>query len=116
MMKFGTMYKQGEIITIPFPFTDLTIVKQRPALIISKNQYNEKTEDIIVCGITSNLKNSEFSVLIDNKNLVEGKIPTKSRIKVDKIYTLRKNMIRNKIARVDQETFNKIKEEFHSLI
>ncbi len=36
-MKYGTQYEQGEIIIVPFPFTDLSTIKQRPILIISKN-------------------------------------------------------------------------------
>ena len=47
MMKFGIQFRQGDIILVPFPFTDLSTAKQRPALVISKNNYNSKTDDII---------------------------------------------------------------------
>lgn len=42
MMRFGTMPKQGEIVLIPIPFTDLTSSKKRPVLIISNDDYNKK--------------------------------------------------------------------------
>ncbi len=110
------MYRQGEIVIVPFPFSDLSAIKQRPVLVLSKNMDNEKTEDIITCGITSNIKNSNYSVLIENKNLIEGKIPKPSRIKIDKLFTINKEIVKKKVGRVDKETFEKMKYEFIKLV
>lgn len=52
MTRFGTMYKQGDVVLIPVPFSDLTNRKQRPVLVISSDIYNELTEDIVVLAIT----------------------------------------------------------------
>ena len=49
------MYKQGDILLIPFPFTDLSSTKQRPVLVLSNTKYNESNQDIVVAAITSNL-------------------------------------------------------------
>lgn len=40
-MRLGTMFKQGDILLIPIPFTDLTANKKRPVLVISNNYYNK---------------------------------------------------------------------------
>lgn len=110
------MYEQGEIVIVPFPFSDLSDIKQRPVLILSKNSDNEKFGDIITCGITSNLKNADYSIEIDNKDLSVGVIPVKSKIKVDKLFTLDKKIIKKKIARINKDTFNKVRSEFFKLI
>ena len=110
------MYEQGEIIVVPFPFSDLSSIKQRPVLILSKDNDNKLSEDIITCGITSNLKNMRYSVLIDNNNLENGKIPAKSRIKIDKLFTLNKNIIKKRVAKINKITLSKVKEEFCKLI
>jgi len=115
-MKSGMVFKQGEIVIVPFPFSDLSTIKQRPVLILSKNLDNEKSEDIITCGITSYLKDSSYSVEIENKDLIEGEIPVKSRIKIDKLFTLDKNIIKKKIGRINETAFNKVKKEFTKLI
>ena len=115
-MKSGIQFNQGEILIVPFPFSDLKGIKQRPVLVLSKTEYNNNCKDIITCGLTSNLKDSEYSILIDDKDLIEGKLPITSRIKVDKLFTLEKTTIRKKIARINRETMNKVKKEFFNLI
>lgn len=115
-MKSGIRFEQGEIILIPFPFSDLSGFKQRPVLILSNNEYNDKTEDVVTCGITSNLKDSEYSVLVSNTDLIDGRIPSKSRIKVDKIFTLKQSLIKKKIGKISKELFKEVRKEIIKLI
>ncbi len=100
----------------PFPFSDLSNIKQRPVLILSKNTDNEKAEDVITCGTTSNIKDSRYSVLIENKNLIEGRIPKSSRIKVDKLFTISQDIVKKKVGCISKETFEKVKSEFVKLV
>ncbi len=115
-MKSGIIFNQGDILIVPFPFSDLSTVRQRPVLVLSNLKYNKSSEDLVTCGITSNIKDSNYSMLIDNKNLLEGSIPIKSRIKVDKLFTLHRNIVIKKIGRLNKETFDRIKFEFLKLI
>ena len=115
-MPSGTLFEQGEILIVPFPFSDLSGIKQRPVLVISRLFYNRKTEDIITCGITSNLKDSEFCVFINNKNLEHGQIPKPSMIKVDKLFTLEKSIIKKRIAKIDSTTMDKVRKNLFNLI
>ncbi len=116
-MRSGTGFEQGDILIVHFPFSDLSSIKQRPVLVLSNNGYNKKNRDLITCAVTSNLKGSEYySVLIDNEDLKEGKIPKKSRIKVDKIFTLEQSIIKKKVARVNKSVFEKVKREWGRLI
>ena len=112
----GIIFEQGNIVIVPFPFSDLSGSKQRPVLVLSKSDYNKNTDDIITCGITSNLKDSQHSVIIDNNHLVEGKIPIISRIKVDKLFTLEKSIVKKIIGKVNKQTFETVKKEFLNLI
>lgn len=68
------MHKQGGVVFIPVPFSDLTNRKQRLVLSISNNSYNKMTEDIVVVAITSQLKDLDYSVVIDSKDLNEGEL------------------------------------------
>jgi mRNA interferase MazF len=50
-----TGYSRGDVVLVPFPFTDLSAVKRRPALIISNDEYNRATGDVVIAQITSKL-------------------------------------------------------------
>ena len=65
-MNNGTQFKQRDIILIPFPYSDLTQNKKRPAIILSNGGYNHNNEDIICCAITSNQRNYKGSIEIKN--------------------------------------------------
>ncbi len=87
----------------------LAFLVLRPVLILSKTSDNIETDDIITCGITSHLKSAKYLILIDNNNLKDGNIPAKSRIKVDKLFTLDKNIIKKNVAKLNKETFEQVK-------
>ncbi|WP_240473265.1 MULTISPECIES: type II toxin-antitoxin system PemK/MazF family toxin [Bacillaceae] len=115
-MRFGIMYKQGDIVLIPVPFTDLTSRKQRPVLIISNDSYNNFTEDIIVVAITSKLKDLDYSVIIDSADLTEGILKITSSIRADKVYTLAKNIVVKKFGQVKPEILEDVRTKINVLI
>lgn len=115
-MTSGIQYNQGEIILVPFPFTNLSTIKQRPVLVLSRNDSNKINNDIVTCGITSNLSEKNFAVLISQKDLDLGSLPKISNIKVDKLFTLEKSIVRKKIGRVNAKTLQKVKELFFQIM
>jgi mRNA interferase MazF len=40
-----TNYSYGDIVLVPFPFTDQSAIKKRPAVIVSSDTYNSKRPD-----------------------------------------------------------------------
>ncbi len=53
-----TVYKRGDIVLVPFPFSDQTTTKKRPAVAISSNRYNAVSQDIIIMAVTSQTEKS----------------------------------------------------------
>lgn len=43
----------GDVLLVPFPFTDQTAVKQRPAIAISSAAYHSQRPDLILLAVTS---------------------------------------------------------------
>jgi mRNA interferase MazF len=50
-----TTYKQGDVFLVPFPFTDQSGTKKRPAVVLSSSQYNQNHLDVILAPITSQI-------------------------------------------------------------
>ena len=51
-----TASRRGDVVLVLFPFSDVTAVKRRPALVVSTQAYNEATGDTIIAQITSKVK------------------------------------------------------------
>jgi mRNA interferase MazF len=49
-------YSIGDIILVPFPFTDQSGAKKRPAVVVSNQSYNENRRDLIIMAITSQVR------------------------------------------------------------
>ncbi len=111
-MRFGINYSQGEILLVPFPFSNLSSIKKRPVVVLSKNN----SFDIITCAITSNLKDVRNSLILDSSDLMMGWMPLQSLIKSDKIFTLEKSIILKKFGKLKKEKFNELRNKIYSLI
>lgn len=110
------MVSQRDILLIPFPYSELTTTKVRPVIVLSNNEYNEKSPDIVVVPMTTNLQLREYAVFLTNKDLESGKLIKNSKIKVDRIFSISKKLIRMKIGKVKKEVHEKIKEILYELV
>lgn len=46
----------GDVVLVPFPFTDQSGGKKRPAVVVSSAAYNEKRRDLVIMAITSQVR------------------------------------------------------------
>lgn len=53
-----TTFEFGDIVLVPFPFTDQSRHKQRPAVIISSDAYQATRPDVIIMAITSQVRST----------------------------------------------------------
>ena len=97
------MYKQGDIVLVPFPPSNLSQAKLRPVIIIS-NQIVNDTEDVIVIQITSNIRNDNFSFQLKEGFLLEP-MPYVSEVRTHKFFTIEKSLIKMKITEMRKKHF-----------
>jgi len=109
-------YNQRDIVLVPFPYSDLTAIKKRPVLIISNNDFNQKSEDVLVCVITSKNYKDAYSIDLSNDSLEFGILPESSVIKTFKLFTISKNKIIKKFSIINPSTFSLVKEKVIELI
>jgi mRNA interferase MazF len=109
------MYKFGTIILVPFPFTDLSLQKLRPGLIISNS--SPEDEDICVAFITSQKKHIKNSFEISSQDIFfsETGLKSTSQVRLDKIATLSKNIILGELGRLPLNILKEKKENFYKI-
>jgi mRNA interferase MazF len=78
------MPEPGDIVLIPFPYSDLSSAKKRPVLVLTAP---DRHGDFIAAGVTS-VEQSERAVPLDPACLVAGSLPRKSWVRCDKVFTL----------------------------
>ena len=101
-----TNCKQGDVILVPFPFTDLTTVKQRPALVLSADWFNASREDCVLAAITSqipsDLRPDEYLLSAGDRSA--GGLPKPSLIRLGKLFTMSKSLFRKRLGTLPEAT------------
>jgi len=104
----GIPVKQRDVLLVPFPFSDRSGAKVRPVLVLSNNAFNSSGEDLIVCGITTNIRPSKYSIGISQGDFESGEIRHECAIKVETILKLHNSLIIKKIGAVREKTFRMV--------
>jgi mRNA interferase MazF len=51
--RFMTSHQRGDVVLIPFPFTDLTATKTRPAVVVSSQLYHQIRSELLLAYVSS---------------------------------------------------------------
>jgi len=106
-MKFTMTYRKWDIILVPFPFTNLTTTKKRPALIVSPDEYNEKL-DIVIALITSKLDSGYRLGDYKIQEWKKSNLPKPSMIRM-KFATIDKSIVVKKIGKLGEKDLEEFK-------
>ena len=104
------MPKQGTIVLVPFPFTDLSAAKVRPALVLSAKPMKS---DVILAFISSKQKQGEHDVAITPSKANGLKVP--SLIICGKIATLEKTVMLGEIGSAENNVMTQVKYKLSAL-
>ncbi len=97
-----TDYSFGDVVLVPFPFTDQTTTKKRPAVVVSSIDYNTERPDIVLMAITSQIRTTSFFGEVSiNKWQQAGLIKT-SAIKPI-LTTIEKALVLKQLGQLDDE-------------
>mgnify|MGYP002279930870 CR=1 FL=1 len=88
------------------------LTRKRPAMVLAKLQ----GDDIILCEITSRIRNDPYVISLNNTDLESGKLKVRSIVRPNRLLTINKNKINYKFGKVKerklQEVMIKLKEIF----
>jgi len=103
---------KGDIVIIPFPFSDLSETRKRPAFVAASLKGN----DIILCQITSKNVNDSYSLKVLQSEFKEGTLHQESNIRPNKIFTADKSIVLYKAGSLKQEKTKTIIEKICEIL
>ncbi len=82
-------FVKGDVVVVPFPFTDLSGAKRRPALVLAALAQ----DDYILCQITSQRVSDALAVEIGEKDFESGKLAKMSNARPNRVFTTHESLI-----------------------
>lgn len=98
--------RRGDVVLVPFPFTDLSTTKQRPALVISPDGWNLARQDVVLVAITSQITSSVEASdlhLSPDDELAAG-LPKPSLIRPTKLFTMHRGLLKRTLGQLPAAT------------
>ena len=110
------MIEQRDLLLVPFPFSDQSGKKVRPVIVISNNDFNKFSEDILAVGVTTNISKDKYTISLTNNDLEIGTLITACCIKAENLLKIDKELIIKKIGKIKSEKFNLIIDKIIEII
>lgn len=104
----GAPIARGTVVLVPFPFTDLSGAKQRPALVVSPPGFH--AVDLILCAITSQVppQLSRWEVALGSSDVQGQRLPKPSIVRVGKLFAMHRTLIRGRYGQVTEAKLREV--------
>jgi mRNA interferase MazF len=98
-------FAAGQVAMLPFPFSDLSHNKLRPAVLLA----SAGREDWIVCQITSNPFGDTRSLVLSDSEFATGTLQRTSYVRPGKIFTAHESLITTVVGTLKPEIFESVR-------
>ena len=105
-------FVDGDIVVIPFPFTDLFNTKRRPALVVK----NLNDGDLFLCQITSQLNKDNHAISLNISDFDSGSLRKPSNIRPNRIFTASNTIIQYKIGDLTSDKYDEVVDEIINIL
>jgi len=97
-------FVKGEIVVVPFPFSDLSSAKRRPALVL----VDLKGDDLILCQITSQNARDDIAISIDATDVDNGALNVISNVRPNRLFTADENIVLYSVGRLKNDKLSEV--------
>ena len=94
----------GKVVLVPFPFSDLSKSKLRPAVVLA----DAGRGDWILCQVTSKPYGDPFSIGLTDESFADGSLKTDSFARPGKLFTAATSLIVNEVGLLKEEVMSLI--------
>jgi len=105
-------FVKGDVVVVPFPFSDLTGSKLRPALVVKQLD----GDDVILCQITASARKDRYSIPLSNTDFLNGNLPQRSSIRPNRLFTAESKIIIRRAGKISQEKIDIVIEKIIDIV
>ncbi len=92
-------FTRGDVVVVPFPYSDAPGEKLRPALVLASWNINPGIDDCLVCMITSqNIPGDVNAISLQPANVTNGVLTATSFLRPTYLYSVQSSRIRRKVG------------------
>jgi mRNA interferase MazF len=102
----------GTVVLVPFPFSDLSQSKLRPAIVLAA----VGREDYILCQVTSNPFADPRAIELTEASFVSGSLHRTSYARPGKLFTAHRSLIRAEVGTLSVAAFGAVRQAVIALI
>lgn len=106
------MLDRGDIVLVPFPFTDLSAEKVRPAVVMSVKNNIDVTVAFISSLVTEQLTESDFVLMDTHQDFSMTGLKKSSLFKMSKVLTLERSRVLRRLGRVSPAVQKELNNKF----
>ena len=106
------MFERGDLLLVPFPFSDLSATKRRPVLALTAPDAHG---DFIALPVTSR-PHLENTLPLTSADLIDGALPVTSYVRTDRIVTLHAGIVIKAFGRVNKRIVEEAVQRFCTYI
>ncbi len=94
----------GSVVLVPFPFSDLSQAKLRPAVVLA----DVGRGDWILCQITSNPYGDDRAIRLVDASFASGSLRVTSYARPGKLFTANRELIVTQVGKLNAESFKEV--------
>jgi mRNA interferase MazF len=105
-------FVKGDVVVLPFPFSDLSQTKRRPALVLVPLT----GDDLILCLITSQVKTDSYTIPLYSSSFESGSLKKDSYIRINRLFTADNQIILYKAGHLKAEVLSEVTSRLVNLL
>jgi len=103
---------RGDVVVVPFPFSDLKQSKRRPALVLASLD----GDDLILCQITSQQSRDRYAIPLQDADFASGNLRQLSYLRPNRLFTADQALILYRIGTVQTAKLEEVIDQLAEIL
>jgi mRNA interferase MazF len=105
-------FVKGDVVITPFPFSDLSSAKRRPAIVVAALS----GDDVILCQVTSQSRSDSYAIAVLDNDFTNGGLQVDSIARPNRLFTADGNIVIRKAGTLTQAKLKEITNKIIEII